>query len=65
MTDKTTKLLLLAIALGLLANMLVAIFRPVPVKAASTLTCKGEIKANAWGGTTASIGGYEVDVKCD
>ena len=33
MTDKTTKLLLLLIALGLWANALVPVFRPITAKA--------------------------------
>jgi hypothetical protein len=35
-----------------------------PVHAATSLSCTGELKANAWGGTEASIGGYRVDIRC-
>jgi hypothetical protein len=65
MIDRTTKLLLLVIALGLFANAVALLIRPQQAHAAGSLSCTGEIKANAWGGTTASIGGYNVDVKCE
>jgi hypothetical protein len=63
--DRTTKLLLLLIGLGLVANILVPLLRPSRISAASSFACKGELKANAWGGTTATIGGYNVDVTCE
>jgi hypothetical protein len=63
--DRTTKVLLALIALGLWLNALAPMFRtPRVVRAADKLTCKGELKANAWGGTSATIGGYDVDVTC-
>jgi hypothetical protein len=62
--DSFTKLLLALIALGLFANALSPLLRPKPVRAANSTTCKGTLKANAWGGTEASIGGYDVDVTC-
>jgi hypothetical protein len=64
-TDRTTKLLLAIIALGLWLNAMAPVFRTQRiVRAADKLTCKGELKANAWGGTAATIGGYDVDVTC-
>jgi hypothetical protein len=65
MTDRTTKILLVVIALGLFANALALLLRPAPASAQNSFSCTGELRANAWGGTTASIGGYGVDVKCN
>ena len=66
MTDRTTKALLLIIGLGLLANAAALLVHPTQrALAAQSFTCKGGLKANVWGGTTANIGGYEVEVKCD
>lgn len=63
--DKTTKMLLALIALGLWLNAIAPMFRAQrTVRAADKLTCKGELKANAWGGAAATIGGYDVDVTC-
>jgi hypothetical protein len=62
--DRTTKFLLAAIALGIWMSILIPVFRPVPVKAASDMDCRGEIKVNAWGPTATSIGGYNVSLKC-
>jgi hypothetical protein len=62
--DRTTKFLLAAIALGLWLSILMPALRPVPVKAASDMNCKGEILVNAWGTTATSIGGYKVSLKC-
>jgi hypothetical protein len=62
--DGSTKLLLVLIALGLWANALAPLFRPKTVRASSSATCTGTLKANAWGGEKASIGGYNVDISC-
>jgi len=47
---------------------LVLAFRDVPLipsaRAAGSIKCSGELKANAWGGTEASIGGYKIDIRC-
>lgn len=63
-TDTATKIILGAIALGLFANALEPLLRPLPVKAGSSFSCTGTLTANAWGGTTSSIGGYGVKVDC-
>jgi hypothetical protein len=63
--DRTTKLLLLLVAVGLWINVLVSLFRsPATVKASESVHCKGTLTANAWGGTEATIGGYDVDLNC-
>jgi hypothetical protein len=65
MIDRATKVILAVIAFGLLANALTPLVRPVSVAAAGgSLSCRGELKANAWGGTAATIGGYEVALDC-
>jgi hypothetical protein len=53
--DRTTKFLLAAIALGLWLSVLMPALRPVPVKAASDMNCKGEILVNAWGTTATTF----------
>jgi hypothetical protein len=62
--DMTTKLLLLSIAVALWARLLMPVFHPKSVKASTDITCTGDLKANAWGGEKATIGGYKVDVTC-
>jgi hypothetical protein len=64
MIDKSTKILLAAIALGLFANAIAPLARPVRVRAAESFTCDGALKANAWGGVEATIGGYKVELSC-
>lgn len=64
MIDKTTKMLLAAIAFGLLANAIVPLVRPVAARAAESFSCDGELKANSYGGTLAGLGGYKVDLSC-
>lgn len=32
--------------------------------AQAAITCKGELKANAHGGTEANVGGYQIQVSC-
>lgn len=63
-TDTYIKFILTIIALCLFA----LVFGNPPIiknaVAASVLNCTGEIKANSWGGTEASIGGYKVNVTC-
>jgi hypothetical protein len=34
------------------------------VGAQTTLKCTGQLKANAWGGSEPSIGGYSIDLNC-
>lgn len=63
-TDRPIKLLLGLIALGLWANALGPLVHSTTVKASSSTHCTGTLKANAWGGEKATIGGYDVDVSC-
>ena len=62
--DITTKLLLLSIAVALWTSLLTPVFHPTPVKASTDIKCTGDLKANAWGGEKATIGGYKVEVTC-
>lgn len=63
-TDKTTKMLLALIALGLLFNVIAPLFSSVRgVRAAGRVTCTGTLKASPFG-ATAFPGGYDVDVTC-
>jgi len=80
MTDRTTKALLVAIALGLWMNVATQWVKPAVVHAQddsrivnllqsinsqlSSFHCKGELKTSVWGAATAGVGGYEVDVTC-
>jgi len=73
-TDRTTKFLLLLIALALLLNVANTWLQPVPVLAQfvglspiqkpNTLRCSGKLKANAYGGIKESIGGYDMELEC-
>lgn len=67
----------MAMKLDLYANVVLTIIaiclivltlRAVPLipqaRAAGSIKCTGELKANAWGGTMASIGGYDIDIRC-
>jgi hypothetical protein len=65
MADRSTKIILLLIAIGLWINALIPLFRPRVVSAQKSFACKGELKANAWGGTAANIGGYTVKMDCE
>jgi hypothetical protein len=65
MIDRATKVLLTVIAIGLFANVVAPLLYPRPVAAESNLTCTGELKANAWGGTEPSIGGYSMKLTCE
>ena len=60
MLDRTTQILLTVIALGLSANVVTPLLHPRTVAAESSLSCTGELSANAFGGTEASIGGYSL-----
>jgi hypothetical protein len=68
MNRRVAVLLVTAVPLAVIALCLVvltlrAISAP-PVHAGTSITCTGELKANAWGGMQASIGGYKVDIRC-
>jgi hypothetical protein len=65
MVDLTTKGILIVIALGIWLNLAKPILSPPTVRAAESYTCKGELKANAWGGIKETIGGYKVELTCD
>lgn len=60
MTDRTTKLLLALIALGLFANALMPLLRPTPARAAQTFACDGTMKPNVLG----SDYGSDISVRC-
>ena len=63
--DLYTKVVLTIIASCLIA-LTVRLGHLEPVARAQTsFKCTGELKANAWGGTASSIGGYKVDVNCE
>ncbi len=63
--DKTTKVLLVFIGMGLWLNALLPVLRPAHmVKASSSYSCSGKLKASAFGATEAMVGGYDVDVTC-
>jgi hypothetical protein len=64
-TDRTTKVLLALIAIGLWLNAMVPLFHPIrAVRASSKFTCGGKLKASAFGATQFP-GGYDVDVTCE
>jgi len=68
MNRRVAVLLLTAVPLTVIALCLVvvtlrAISAP-PAHAATSISCTGELKANAFGGTQALIGGYKVDIRC-
>ena len=60
--------LYLKVVLTVIAACLVALtinsFTP-SVRASGSTTCKGELKANAFGGTSALTGGYDIKLECD
>lgn len=62
--DRTTKLLLLLIALGLWLNALTPLFYPVTARAETDSHCTGSITTNSLGGTQPTVGDYAVDVTC-
>jgi hypothetical protein len=64
MIDRTTKMILILAVLGLWLNAIAPLFHPKSVAAQNPFTCTGEIKVNAWGATTTSIGGYNVKLDC-
>lgn len=62
MTDRTTKILLALIALGLLANAITPLLRPAPVAAADSFSCDGKLDASPFGVTYP--GGYSINIDC-
>lgn len=63
--DLYTRVLLTIIAICLTVLTLRAVW-PVPeAKAATSTTCTGELKANAWGGIEPALGGYKIQIRCD
>lgn len=64
MPDKTTKIILAMIALGLLLNAFTPLMRPRSVRADGPLNCSGEINVSPFGATTPTTGGYEVSLNC-
>lgn len=64
-SDTYTKIVLTVIAACLLV-LTIRVLNVAPVlRAATSYSCTGELKANAWGGVEATIGGYTVRVTCD
>ena len=62
--DKTTKIALVLLALGLWFNALAPLVRPRKVSAGSPSKCTGEIRVKELGATTAGEGGYDVTLNC-
>lgn len=62
--DVYTRALLTFIAICLAVLTLRAASLFPEAKAGTSLKCTGELTANAWGGTEASIGGYRVEITC-
>jgi hypothetical protein len=62
--DLYTKVVLTLIACGLL----IIAFRVGPAvtsaAAQAAITCEGQLKANAKGGTAPGVGGYRIEVSC-
>ena len=64
-TDRYTKVVLTIIA-GCLLLIVGKNMKIMPeARAATAITCNGELKANAWGGIKESIGGYKVQIECN
>ena len=61
-------LVLTAVSLTVIALCLVVLtLRVVSVpsaQAGTSMSCTGDLKANAWGGMEPSIGGYKVNINC-
>lgn len=57
-----------AVSLTVIAICLVVLtLRVVSIpsaQAGTLISCTGDLKANAWGGMQASIGGYKVNINC-
>lgn len=64
-TDRYTKIVLTFIAACLAVLTLKALNVEPIVRAATSLSCKGKLEANVWGGVTAGVGGYDIKVDCD
>ncbi len=65
MVDRYTKIVLTIIAACLVAIVTRELPLVPPAHAAqSSIQCQGELKANSWGGTEKSLGGYRVDITC-
>jgi len=62
--DLYTKCVLTVIALALTIIAVTSLVAVRPAFAQSDTDCSGELKANAFGGTTASIGGYSISLNC-
>ena len=62
--DRSTKAVLILIAVGLWLNAIAPLIHSTPVRASESFSCNGEVKVNAFGATEPSIGGYKVDLKC-
>jgi hypothetical protein len=60
--DTYTKIILTVIAICLI---FLAVQGQAVVRAKSSLSCTGELNANAWGGVEATLGGYTISLRCD
>ena len=63
-TDLYIKIVLTIIAACLLALTFNS-FTPAVRAAGRSTTCTGELKANAFGATQPTIGGYKVNLECE
>jgi len=62
MIDRTTKMILVAIAIGLFANAITPLLRPAHVAAADSFSCEGKLDASPSGVTYP--GGYSIKMDC-
>jgi hypothetical protein len=62
MVDKTTKLLLALIAVGLFANAVVLVLHASGVKAADAMTCDGKLATSPFG--INYPGGFSINFDC-
>jgi hypothetical protein len=63
MIDRTTKIILALIALGLIANAVTPLVHPTPARAAGSYACEGKMDASPFG--IEYPGGYDIKFKCE
>jgi hypothetical protein len=64
MADRYTKIVLTIIAVCLVALVARELTLVEPARALDSLRCDGELRANSWGATEKTIGGYRVEITC-
>ena len=64
MADLYTKIVLTIIAVCLAALVARELTIVPPAHAQDSLRCDGELRANSWGATEKTLGGYRVDITC-